>query len=374
MAEGSVTEKLRHIIADLIAQQKAHTVPGICAKYGMARGDQEEAFRSKYNYVKRRLDELSNEEVLKVAYKVRIDYTSSDITAVLLDNDRQLQIKLRAKPYYSIRTGKNPLSNSLDLPAILEQFKALYSYLNKKGYFDEAFGFECVDAGFVAGALGDDIDAALFVAIRKKNLTPIYDKASSYGEDDFFDIIEFLYDHCSRPIHGAFHNYADCGWHWEQFDRELGRTLFREQVNQILASYRDGYELSPDGDILVLADEGLSGLFGATVPTRDPANIGARVAAAVTKFRRSRASLEDRRDAVRDLADVLEYLRPQLKKALHSKDENALFDIANNFGIRHHNKSQQTDYDKPVWYSWIFYFYLATIHAATRLIERQNKP
>ena len=80
--------------------------------------------------------------------------------------------------------------------------------------------------------------------------------------------------------------------------------------------------------------------------------------------------MDERRDAVRDLADVLEYLRPQVKAVLQKKDESALFEIANNFSIRHHNAQQQGDYDKAIWYSWMFYFYLATIHAAVRLIER----
>ena len=98
----------------------------------------------------------------------------------------------------------------------------------------------------------------------------------------------------------------------------------------------------------------------------------ARVEAAIHKFRRHRSSIEDRRDAVRDLADVLEYLRPKLKEVLVSKDEQDLFNIANNFGIRHHREGQKTDYDKAIWLSWVFYFYLATIHAAVRLIEKSS--
>jgi hypothetical protein len=57
----------------------------------------------------------------------------------------------------------------------------------------------------------------------------------------------------------------------------------------------------------------------------------ARVGAAIQKFRRHRSSIEDRRDAVRDLADVLEFLRPKLKETLLSKDEQDLFNIAKQF-------------------------------------------
>lgn len=139
-----------------------------------------------------------------------------------------------------------------------------------------------------------------------------------------------------------------------------------------MALYGTGYELSVDGEILELAETGLEGLFEAPIPTNDPENISKRVEAARNKFRRYRSSLDERRDAIRDLADVLEYLRPQLKSVITAKDESDLFNIINNFGIRHHNDNQRANYDKPIWYSWMFYYYLSTIHAVVRLIERHS--
>ena len=46
------------------------------------------------------------------------------------------------------------------------------------------------------------------------------------------------------------------------------------------------------------------------------------------------------------------------------------FNIVNNFGIRHHNQQQKVHYDTAVWYSWMFYFFLATIHAAVGLLAK----
>jgi hypothetical protein len=66
----------------------------------------------------------------------------------------------------------------------------------------------------------------------------------------------------------------------------------------------------------------------------------------------------------------LEYLRPKMKGVLMSKDEGDIFNIANNFGIRHHNELQKVQYDKAIWYSWLFYYYLATIHAVLRLVAK----
>ena len=137
--------------------------------------------------------------------------------------------------------------------------------------------------------------------------------------------------------------------------------------------FGSGFELSSDGQIFALPEAGLDALIEATLPLRDPENVNDRVQAAINKFRRSRTNLDVRRDAIRDLVDVLEFLRPQAKQVLQSEDERELFNLANNFCIRHHNPKQETIYDKPIWYSWHFYHYLATINALTRLIAKKSK-
>lgn len=280
---------------------------------------------------------------------------------------------MRNKPYYSVRTGKNPLSGGFDLDATRELFRNVFTHFEESGYFQEHLGYYCVDAGDVPGSLGQNLAGALLLELRKKDLTPIHEKISSYSEDDLFDVIEFLYEHCSKPIDGTYHSYSGCGWHYSTFAKEPGQAEYRERINKLLALYESGYELSPDGEILTLAENGLDGLFDAPLPIVDPDNVEARVSAAQTKFRRYRSSLDERRDAIRDLADVLEYLKPKLKGVIASQDESDLFNLANNFSIRHHNEKQKTDYDKPIWYSWMFYYYLATIHAATRLINKKTK-
>ena len=70
---------------------------------------------------------------------------------------------------------------------------------------------------------------------------------------------------------------------------------------------------------------------------------------------------------------MLEYLRPKVKSLLTSADEKDLFNLANNFGIRHHNDQQKTAYDASLWLSWMFYFYLATIHVVLRKQQQVAK-
>jgi len=247
----------------------------------------------------------------------------------------------------------------------------MYSHMVESGLFQEWFGYVCVDQGEVPGRAGADSNLYVFRKLRRDGLWPISEHIADYSEDDIFDITEFLFDHASEGVDGFYHQYVDCGWHFNTFDAQIGREKFRREVNDILRDYGGGYEISVNGEILAVEDDAYASLLAAPLPLTDPINIYQRVEAAKLKYRRR--ALSERKDAVRDLADVLEFLREEAKSVLHSKDEADIFNIANNFGIRHHNKTQKTIYDTSIWLSWTFYYYLATIHACVRLIERSKK-
>ena len=272
--------------------------------------------------------------------------------------------------YYSVRTGKITPDQQVNFEVLKKLFLITYRRLNDDGYFQKYFGIDCSD-GYIVGKLGEDIDSIMFVNLRKDNLFPIYKNLPNYTEDDFFDVIEFLHDHCSKGLNGYYHNWNNCGHHYEEFNDIEGQKYFRELLNPILREFKEGFEISESGEILILSDNGLSNLFEADIPTNDKENIANKINAAIVKFRRHKSTLEDRKEAIRELADVLEFLRPAIKIHLNKKDENDIFNIANNFGIRHHNKDQQTEYDKAIWYSWIFYYYLATLHAVLRMTNKK---
>lgn len=277
---------------------------------------------------------------------------------------------MRKKPYYSLRTGKNPLSKGVDLPLLRTLFHDIHVRYEDAGYFQEHFGYGCVDQGHVPGRLGSNIPAQLRLKLRKENIWPINEHFEAYTEDDLFDMIEFLHDHISKPIEGWHHDFSDCGMHYQSFDKTSGQDEYRDDINEILRDYDSGYAISPDGEILHAVESGFENLFKAELPESNRSAIEGRVNSAISKFRRYKATLDDRRDAIRDLADALESIRPKLKAVLTSKDESDLFHLANAFGIRHHNSKQKAAYDQSVWYSWMFYYYLATIHASLRLLER----
>lgn len=276
------------------------------------------------------------------------------------------------RQYYSVRTGKMLPDQQVNFELLKRLFLVAYNKLDSEGYFQKHFGINCTDS-YIEGLFGRDVGAHIFVNLKKENLFPIQTNLEHYDEDDLFDMIEFLHDHCSKGVDGHYHNWNGCGNHFNEFDDAGGREFFRELINPILKDYKDGFEISVSGEILMLPEKGLSKLFEAELPTNDEENIRKRIENAAVKFRRYKSSLEDRKEAIRELADVFEFLRPDIKQCLYKRDESDLFTIANNFGIRHHNLDQKTDYDKAIWYSWIFYFYLSTVHAVLRLVQKSRK-
>jgi hypothetical protein len=275
-----------------------------------------------------------------------------------------------AHRYFSQRTGTNPNPDGLPLKETVELFLRVYDQLREDGYFDEAFGFECVDAGHIAGKIRD-VELEMLLAIRKKGLWPVHARSSFYSEDDFFDLVEFLAQHVSKPIDGSRHDWNDCGMHWETFNKLQGQAEFRGKVNSVLSHYSKRFELSLSGEVLHKPEAGFEQIFEADVPSADK-NVVGRLNSAISRYRRHGSSIDDRRQAVRDLADVLEYLRPKVQSLLTAADDKDLFNIANNFGVRHHNDKQKTSYDASLWLSWMFYFYLSTIHVVLRKIDHDS--
>jgi hypothetical protein len=130
--------------------------------------------------------------------------------------------------------------------------------------------------------------------------------------------------------------------------------------------------MNDQGQIVEAAPEEFHTLLSASAPEGTEPDIISKLDSATKRFRDRGASLDDRRVAVRDLADALEALRDDIKDSMLSKDERELFHIANGFAIRHQNRQQRGDYDRLTWLRWAFYVYLATIHAVLRVREREE--
>ena len=273
--------------------------------------------------------------------------------------------------YYSARKHGLGGPQSLSIEQLRDLFVNEYAMLSREHYFQEAFGYKCVDAGVVSGKIADPA-IYFFKKLRKKELWPVGMGLNT--EEDLFDVMELLHDLVSKGLEGSYHAYADCGMHYRTFDSTAGQVEYRTRMNEFLRDYGDGWELSTEGYVLALGPEGLTDLLEAEPPFPKVENVGDKVRSAITRFRRHGTSAEDKKVAVQDLVDALEYLRPKAKAVLTSKDEGELFELANRFGIRHNRPGQKTDYDPDIWTDWMFYYYLAALRACERLLTREPPP
>jgi len=294
------------------------------------------------------------------------------------------------RAYYSQRSGRGPLAN----PTIEDLGRALTLTVGemwKRDYMQEWHGFTCVDAGDVDGRAAMPLADHIEVETGWRNAWPLrepltlieveagvtisdeeWNRLQQGVEDKLFDLIEYFHGHVSEGIEdderSNFHGYNGCGWHYETFDPAPAQALFRKRMNRTLVNYEGGFRINETGQVEHTADEGLDQLIDAALPTKDP-DIARRVAGAIALYRNRARTDEDLRLAVRELFDVLEKLRPEVKTEMLRGDDGALFNIANNFTIRHLNDRQKGNYNTAIWHSWMFYVNLSTIHVITRLVN-----
>jgi hypothetical protein len=273
--------------------------------------------------------------------------------------------------YFSEARG---LRNGYGLPELRVMAGDLYKYLRDRDYLTEWLGYECVDAGQVEGTGGRNPGSDVVLDIGRTDVWPVEPIEAAWSEDAIFDFLQFIGIKVSTPVtEGAqYHQYANCGWHFEKFKPEPARSEYVERVNKLLSRYGDGWEMKADFEIVERAPVGLDKLVKGELPKSVDSKIRARVQAAVDKYRRRASTASDRRDAVRDLGDVLEALREEAKQHLRD-DEKDLFNILNNFGIRHNNAKQKTDYD-AIWLAGVFYYCLTLIYVLSHILDRKKKP
>jgi hypothetical protein len=69
---------------------------------------------------------------------------------------------MREKPFYSIWTGKNVQEVKLNFQQLCKLFVSPYNGWDFEGYYQEYFGYECVDAGAMPGNWGETSKVKLY--------------------------------------------------------------------------------------------------------------------------------------------------------------------------------------------------------------------
>lgn len=256
--------------------------------------------------------------------------------------------------YYVYRAGATrPQIGRQDLERLLV---SLFRKLEDEGWYQASLGLDCVDAPLDIGAV--------VLADLGYDLWPLSANMKEQSQEWLFTAIEFSYRHVAKPTETTWHSWNQCGVHVINASSQAGKQQFQEQVNKLLARYSPPYWIADDGLIYEVPPTGMEDLQPTTT---GEASIDGRVASALRSFHRYGASEDDKRHAVKDLADILENLRATVGTGLPKDDENDLFILANKFAIRHYRPDQKTDYDTGIWLDWMFYAFLNSIHLICRL-------
>lgn len=290
----------------------------------------------------------------------------------LLSADRQLPLEQDRRPYYAVRHHQpsgEPVEQSADRPLrARREWAALVNRMLDIGYFDRAAPRSCVDG--TRPPQHEVLDGLTGDLLGLTGLWPL--SPGAWTDNTFYSLIEVVHDLVARPRDRVWHDHADCGWHYSEFAVSPGQMLYRWRANRLLARFDAGLEIASDG-----ADTGR--LVHTDAHDRHelvrrslthPSVARDDVAHAVALWRSRTATNHDKRSAIFTLGRILEDRKSLLQRNLFSKDETALFEVANRYDLRHRNASQRSDYD-PIFLDWVFWWYLATVELTDRLIARE---
>lgn len=273
------------------------------------------------------------------------------------------------RKYYTERMGlpKEPLR----LEGLQLLIKIMFEEYNGKYYFQGAFGYYCVDEEYVPGKKGINLEDHLKRTFLGREIYPIEKNYKSFSVGTCFDLIEYFFDNIGVPTRQSYHSWDNCGMHVYSADYEEGKKELRKEINPYLNRYGKGFELMPNGEIYKKSPDTLSPIITNPPNSGDEENIDDKVRRAISKFLHHSSNIDEKKESIRILADVLEFIRVDIKEYMFRTDENRLFEIANQFGVRHHNVEQKTDFDKNIWLEWIFYSYLNSINTIVKIKKTQ---
>jgi hypothetical protein len=281
----------------------------------------------------------------------------------------QLEYPAARRPYWTQRHQPIVDEPSGWIPTT-KAFIELVEKLEAKGYLEQHLTEGCPHE---VCADRKDPSSVLKDHLGVPNLWPLSKSwGSGWGEDLFYGLLEVVHDLVSRPRLRVWHDHpARDHYDYRGFTVGPARVLYRWEVNRLLAAGGLPYRLADQGEdegrlVSVPGDEARAELVE-KMAARGREDLAGH---AVALFRARESTEQDRRAAVRSLADVLEGHKKLLHDNAPDKDISELFHIANRFDIRHHDLKQCSDYD-PAYLDWLFYWYLATVELAETLVAKQ---
>jgi len=151
---------------------------------------------------------------------------------------------------------------------------------------------------------------------------------------------------------------------------------FAMQINNILKLYDVGYFLEPtSGTVTKGANEAVKHMLSEDYSEILPTDVMTKMRSAIKMYYRFDSSMEYKKQAIVTLAAILENQRNKLKDILNENFETnkndhdkLIFDIVNEYEVRHNKPIEKTNYNHEIWYDWMMQYYTSVIIAYYRLI------
>lgn len=276
-------------------------------------------------------------------------------------------------PYQKPQYWLERQSNSTEEPShrsLAAELVDLIGELAEVGYFPDDIPISCVDDDSTWDV---DPSGRMSRAIRANVSWPLDETPGAVSEDVVYSVIEYFHDRVSRPRTRSFHSYSNCGWHYDNHNRESGAAVYRWRISELLSSHGILMKLGSTGlekgrlirQAGLELDELANSLVVETTGSEDD-----KVAAAIRLYRARTSGVHEQRAAIAQLAGYLERHRIQFKAAEFTRgDEPDLFNIFNNFAIRHDNERQKNNYGDEC-LDWLFWTTLAGIRLLSNLNQR----
>lgn len=273
--------------------------------------------------------------------------------------------------YWAERHGDVPDAPGVSVP-LAGAFVRLIEDMSWDGYFPRVMPKICVDEHY-ADRVGTE--EAIRRATGLNLVWPIPESEwESFPRSPLYTLIEFFHDKAQRPRSpGYVHTFNGCGPHFAMWNRESGGTVYRWRVNEMLRAFREPVRLSSSrgekGRLVRVLPNTIESVVSEQLQVRTQKDD--EVAHALRDYRTRGAGRPQKVAAVALLAGELERRREILKREVLNKDESALFEIANNFAIRHRNDRQRNEYADE-FLDWVFEIFVVTI-VLLDSIERRSQ-
>jgi hypothetical protein len=273
--------------------------------------------------------------------------------------------------YYAKRNNLINTEFSIDLEDLRTYFYQTYKYFEDKGYFKSAFKGIYIEEDYksnylvLSKTMSPTPEIFFITHLENNNVLPIYDNHEYFTEEQLFSIIEIFYDHI------AYYDYQK-----EILVKEAPKIEFATHINNLLKRYNTGYYLNENqGFIMNQPNQALKELMNSEPPETMGDIVLNQLNTATKMYYRFNSNEEEKKKAINILADILEPIRTKLENLLNeeydiSKDKHdrLIFDIFNNFHIRHNLKRDHKNYSKPIWYDHMMQYYSSVILTYYRLI------